>query len=308
MTPSAIHVTTAFLTAMGSAAARSLALGIFAAAALTLFRTRSVRVKLFVWKGMLLAALAMPALLLVSPAIRVAVPMPNLPERHESAAAAAPKAMPVADAGVADFLPDVPQKKIFKGPRPVRRQIQAQPAPTVTQESLPAAMASLAAAQREIPLTLAIVAGYFAIALALLIRVAIGVYLSSRLSRSAIAVADPRALRLLSAAADAAGLRTVPHLAESEMLTVPVMIGVLRPTILLTPEWKTWDTDELAAVLAHEVSHVARRDALAQRLALIHRAVFWFSPLGWWLERHLAELSEQASDEAALAGGMDRTR
>ena len=61
-------------------------------------------------------------------------------------------------------------------------------------------------------------------------------------------------------------------------------------------------------MLAHEVSHVARRDALAQRLALIHRAVFWFSPLAWWLERHLADLAEQASDEAALAGGMDRTR
>ncbi|MGC2419059.1 MAG: M56 family metallopeptidase, partial [Candidatus Acidiferrales bacterium] len=51
-----------------------------------------------------------------------------------------------------------------------------------------------------------------------------------------------------------------------------------------------------------------RRDALWQRLALIHRAIFWFSPLAWWLERHLADLSEQASDEAALAGGADRTR
>ena len=47
---------------------------------------------------------------------------------------------------------------------------------------------------------------------------------------------------------------------------------------------------------------------LAQRLALIHRAIFWFSPLSWWLEQHLADLSEQASDDAALAGGADRTR
>ena len=86
------------------------------------------------------------------------------------------------------------------------------------------------------------------------------------------------------------------------------MVSVRKPTILLTTGWRTWDPDELDAVLAHEVSHVARRDALTQRLALIHRAIFWFSPLAWWLERHLADLAEQASDEAALAGGMDRTR
>jgi hypothetical protein len=34
--------------------------------------------------------------------------------------------------------------------------------------------------------------------------------------------------------------------------------------------------------------------------------IFWFSPLTWWLNRHLADLVEQASDEAALACGADR--
>ena len=58
---------------------------------------------------------------------------------------------------------------------------------------------------------------------------------------------------------------------------------------------------KLDAVIAHEVSHVVRRDALTQRLSLLHRAIFWFSPLAWWLDRHLAELAEQASDEAALS-------
>ncbi len=59
-------------------------------------------------------------------------------------------------------------------------------------------------------------------------------------------------------------------------------------------------------MIAHEVSHVARYDALTQRLSLLHRAIFWFSPLAWWLDRHLSNLAEQASDEAALTSGADR--
>ena len=81
---------------------------------------------------------------------------------------------------------------------------------------------------------------------------------------------------------------------------------MLRSTILLPTAWREWDDAKLDAVIAHEVSHVARRDALTQRLSLLHRAIFWFSPLSWWLDRHLADLAEQASDEAALSCGADR--
>ncbi len=306
MTPSAIHLSTAFLAAIASAAARSLALGIFAAVALAAFRTKNVRVKLFVWKGVLFAALAMPALLLVSPALRVAVPMPSLPEPR--AAAAAPKPTPAADTHVADSLPDVPLRKISRRSRPAPRQTQAEPAPTIAQTSLPVAIASLAAKPREIPWVLIALAAYLAIAVTFLIRVAIGFWFSNRLVRSATPVRDDGALLALWEASSAAGLRDLPCLAESESLSVPVMVGVRKPTILLASGWRTWEADELDAVLAHEISHITRSDALTQRLALVHRAIFWFSPLAWWLERHLADLAEQASDEAALAGGMDRTR
>jgi hypothetical protein len=53
------------------------------------------------------------------------------------------------------------------------------------------------------------------------------------------------------------------------------------------------------------LSHVARKDALTRALAAIDRSVFWFSPVAWWLERHLAVLAEQASDDAALGAGTD---
>ena len=106
--------------------------------------------------------------------------------------------------------------------------------------------------------------------------------------------------------ASASGMAIVPSAAESEFISVPVTMGALRSTILLPAAWREWDEAKLNAVVAHEVSHVARHDAFTQRLSLLHRAIFWFSPLAWWLDRHLANLAEQASDEAALSWGADR--
>jgi hypothetical protein len=83
-------------------------------------------------------------------------------------------------------------------------------------------------------------------------------------------------------------------------------MGVLHPIVLLPTTWRDWDDAKLDAVIAHELSHIARRDTLTQRLSLLHCTIFWFSPLAWWLNRHLADLMEQASDEAALSCGVER--
>jgi hypothetical protein len=92
------------------------------------------------------------------------------------------------------------------------------------------------------------------------------------------------------------------------LVSVPVTIGVFAPTILLPNSWRGWDDAKLDAVLTHEMSHVTRRDSLSQLVSLLHRAMFWFSPLAWWLNRHIIELAEQASDEAALSGGAERNQ
>ena len=163
---------------------------------------------------------------------------------------------------------------------------------------------------------------YAFVALILLVRLFAGVWLSGKLGRAARAIeplyfagAGDRqnvqardALRVLRLRSAIAGLKNAPALKESAAISVPATIGVARPAILLPSSWRTWSGEQLDAILAHEISHVARRDALTQTASLAHRAFFWFSPLAWWLDRRLTELAEQASDEAALAGGADRTR
>ena len=50
-------------------------------------------------------------------------------------------------------------------------------------------------------------------------------------------------------------------------------------------------------------SHVRQRDFYLQLLAGLYAALFWFSPLGWWLKRKLSDLGEAISDRAGLEAG-----
>jgi outer membrane protein len=123
---------------------------------------------------------------------------------------------------------------------------------------------------------------YFAGAAALLARLAIGTVRVSLLAREA---------------------SVVNGLLTSARIATPFTFGLLEPRILLPEGWDRWSAKRLAIVLEHEHAHTARRDPLVQWIALLNRAVFWFHPLAWWLERHLATLAEEACDAAVLARG-----
>jgi len=85
-------------------------------------------------------------------------------------------------------------------------------------------------------------------------------------------------------------------------LKTPVTIG---STVILPADYREWDEAKLRVVLAHEQSHVRQGDFYLQMLAALHVAVFWFSPLGWWLQRKLSELGEALSDRAGLEHAKD---
>lgn len=124
---------------------------------------------------------------------------------------------------------------------------------------------------------------------ALLTRLALGWTWARRLLRDAVPVAGQ-------------------SFSESPLVHVPVTVGLLRPAIIVPDTWRTWPADTLDAVLAHERAHASRLDGLWLTVALLHRALHWINPLSWWLARHMASLSEAASDDAALSKGVAPTR
>src|SRR5262249_15392685 len=126
----------------------------------------------------------------------------------------------------------------------------------------------------------------------LLLRLVTGMLLGRRLLRTS---------RPTGRRADGVEIR------ESNHVSAPITIGVIRSAIVLPADWPTLDGAKMEAVLAHELSHVHRHDPAVQWLSSIHRAILCFNPLSWFLHRRIVRLAEDASDDAALRTGQDRT-
>ncbi|MGA7090061.1 MAG: M56 family metallopeptidase [Candidatus Acidiferrales bacterium] len=305
----------AFLAHVAGPAVRSLLVAGIAASALVALRVKDPSARLAVWKMVLCAALAMPALVWALPALPVPIFFAVPAEANVPSARAA--SMITNATG-----PESASAERVSSPVPARfsRSVAA-PGDSSrdhreTFETIASAHSQQAATpRRSFNWPAAAVAIYLVVAVLLLARLMFGFFLSRRLLRASRTLHDSSIVRKLAEIANSsAGFRDIPRpralprLAESDFVFVPVTLGVLRPAIILPAGWRDWDDAKLSAVLAHELSHVRRRDALAQHLSLIHRAIFWFSPLAWWLDRALATLAEIASDHAALAGGLDRIR
>jgi beta-lactamase regulating signal transducer with metallopeptidase domain len=267
-------------------------------------RVKSVTSRLAVWKIVLCCALAMPVLGWVLPALPFSVPAPKFAGKPVFGAvefASSPAAS----------LPHATLEPNSRTSAAVASATGLNLAPAFAEPPRPSWERTSKPVRAESLYTrLKVVAGavYVAVATIFFARFLLGFFLTRRLERAARTVDDPRVLGRLADHSGAVRLKKLPRLAESEIVLVPVALGVRRSCILLPAAWRDWDDAELDAVMAHEISHVKRGDALTQRLSLLHRAAFWFSPLSWWLDRRIAELAEEASDEAALAHGADRTR
>jgi len=275
---------------LADAAVRALVPAAAAALVLAVFRVRHAALRLSVWTGVLYAALAMPFLgLLLSP-----IPL-RVPARLLALDRLATQA---GSAGTAVVLQNSTLPVAARTPARAVTRIRASAAPAESRLAiLRSRIASLTVSQ--------IVLGIYLLVMVLLLaRLGTGLVLSRRLRRAARRIDDAAAMRWLHWHALAMGVERAPLLMESANVSVPLTLGVWRPLILLPGDWREWESTKLSAVIAHELSHVSRNDSRTKALSVAYR-FFWFSPLSWWLERHLAALAEQASDLAAIGAGAE---
>ena len=119
--------------------------------------------------------------------------------------------------------------------------------------------------------------------------------------READPVEEGRELEALLRLERASGIGARIRMLQSPSAMEPGVFGIARP-VLAWPERisERLDDAHLAAVLAHEVCHVRRRDNLTATMHMVVEAVFWFYPLVWWLGARLVEERERACDEEVL--------
>jgi hypothetical protein len=118
--------------------------------------------------------------------------------------------------------------------------------------------------------------------------------------------------RLRSIAANATqGLGEIEGLPVrlSEELTSPLLVGAVRPTILLPARFGASEMAPAARLICrHEAAHAARHDNLRLLAEEIAIAVFWFDIVQLRLRARMSEAREEICDAAAMTGADPRER
>lgn len=93
----------------------------------------------------------------------------------------------------------------------------------------------------------------------------------------------------------------LPKLQKLVGLSSPVVLGFWKPTIILPKEEiQEKNASLLRVVLAHELAHIQNKDQLWVWMPLCVKALFFFHPFVWFVEREWCTLQEIAADEKAL--------
>jgi beta-lactamase regulating signal transducer with metallopeptidase domain len=272
---------------------------IIAACAAYVLRKRSAASRHAVWTAAVIGHLAIPAFILILPAWRVPV-LPAAPwmRREPPASVAltsvnnqkAPVGTPnlAAQSTGAQSSPTAPGKEAASG------QVSNRSA------SIPSASSKAPIGAGIIPFLATI---WFAGAMIVLLRLAIGTWKVGQLARDGARVEDGVWLSLAQRLANRLGVMRPLILLRGERLAVPVTWGIVYPAVLLPQDSDSWTEERRRFVLVHEMAHVKRFDALTQLIAQIAVAVFWFDPLVWFAAHQMRVEREHACDDYVLRDG-----
>lgn len=137
---------------------------------------------------------------------------------------------------------------------------------------------------------------------ALLTRFSFSIFGSSRLRRMVQPVAESNLLKIISQQSARLGLKNVPLVMLCQRVSVPVVVGIIKPMILLPPALVSGlDPHQLAAILSHEMAHIRRYDLIVNLLQRIFEALLFFHPVTWWISRRVSIERENCCDDAAAS-------
>jgi beta-lactamase regulating signal transducer with metallopeptidase domain len=134
------------------------------------------------------------------------------------------------------------------------------------------------------------------------LRSAGGILLIERLRRRETTPVTEELLGLCLALQRRMGLARVVRYCESLHLDAPAVAGWIRPVVLLPINVVTGLTDaQLEAVIAHELAHIRRYDALVNLFQVGIETLLFYHPAVWWLGKRVRVEREHCCDDQAVA-------
>jgi beta-lactamase regulating signal transducer with metallopeptidase domain len=140
------------------------------------------------------------------------------------------------------------------------------------------------------------------IAAAGLTRVGVGLINFYRLRKSFIRVDLSRVDAGVRETMERHGLSRKVDLCTSTRVNVPTAMGLLKPAVVI-PAWLMDDLPpaELNQIVLHELAHLRRYDDWTNLAQKIVKALFFFHPAVWWIEKKISLEREMACDDVVLA-------
>jgi beta-lactamase regulating signal transducer with metallopeptidase domain len=132
--------------------------------------------------------------------------------------------------------------------------------------------------------------------------VLLGLFGAEGLRRKSRALEDPALLRLVATLEAAYAPARRLSVAICDRIASPILVGILRPAILLPPAVLTgFSVEQVEMVLLHELAHLRRLDNLVNLLQWIVEALLFFHPMVWQVSAWVRMEREAACDDFVLA-------
>jgi len=143
---------------------------------------------------------------------------------------------------------------------------------------------------------------WFLIICARSLQLSFGLYGTYRLRRIRVTAVKGNWPQRMQQLADALGIKQTITLLESGLAKVPMMIGHLKPVVLVPIGLLTaLSAEEVEAILIHELAHIKRRDYLVNMLQSLMEIFFFFNPAVLWVSTLIKTERENCCDDIVVA-------
>ncbi|MHC4537020.1 MAG: secretin N-terminal domain-containing protein, partial [Planctomycetota bacterium] len=128
-----------------------------------------------------------------------------------------------------------------------------------------------------------------------------------RLKRRMVKQVDSTLLNKLKVLTQKLKVKQTVQLMESALVQIPTVVGWLRPVILLPASALTGlNTEQLEAIIAHELAHIKRLDYLVNILQTVTEILGFYHPAVWWVSHKIRAERENCCDDMAVSISGDR--